>query len=227
MKLGDEMKKVYMVEDESGILDLIRYACKERYDFQGFLDGQSYMDILEKSPPDLVLLDLMVPEVDGFKILEYMKQHKEYAHIPVIIVSANDLEINRIRCLENGADDFVPKPFSVMELMSRMKAVLRRFEKQQEDYYFLNIHVDVTHHCVYKDDQDIVLTGKEFKLLCYFMKNPGIVLSRDVLLEQVWGFDYAGETRTVDVHVKELRQKLGLDKEQLKTLYGIGYRLGR
>lgn len=227
MNMVMQLKKVYMVEDEAGILSLIRYACRSEYEFKGFQDGKSFLEILASDPPDLVLLDLMVPLVDGFEILHHMKQKASLSSIPVIVVSANDMEITRIQCLENGADDFVPKPFSVMELMARIRAVLRRFSQPETEYRFADIQVDVGHHRVRKNGSDVCLTGKEFKLLRFFMEHQGMVLSRETLLEQVWGFDYAGETRTVDVHIKELRQKLGLDKEQLKTLYGIGYRLGQ
>lgn len=221
------MKKIFMAEDEFGIRELIKFACKGQYEFYGYEDGTSFLAALEEQLPDVVLLDLFIPKPDGFEILNIMKATPKYQHIPILIISALDMEYNRIHCLEEGADDFIAKPFSVIELMSRIKAVLRRTSSVAYSYRFESIQLDILHHRVYLDQDEVELTNKEFKLLCYFMENQGRVLSREQLLEKIWGFDYVGETRTVDVHIKTLREKLKLDKHKLKTLYGVGYRFGQ
>ncbi|MDO4542226.1 MAG: winged helix-turn-helix domain-containing protein, partial [Bacillota bacterium] len=193
----------------------------------GFEDAPGFYNALQEQPPDLILLDIMLPGEDGISILKRMKKFGETRHIPVIMLTAKGGEYDKIQGLDLGADDYVTKPFSVMELISRIKAVLRRsVPPADRELQAGNIRLDPRRHRVFVEDEEVILTNREFQLLQFLMENQGIVLGRDVLLERVWGYDYQGETRTIDVHIRTLRQKLGSQGELIETVRSVGYRLG-
>ena len=176
----------------------------------------------------LVLLDIMLPGEDGIEILKKLRNNAKTKNIPVIMVTAKGSEYDKVVGLDTGADDYITKPFGMMELVSRIKAVLRRTtrEKEETKYQIGNLVIDVEKHKVKVDGKSVTLTLKEFELLEKLMKNRHIVLTRDRLLEEIWGYDFSGETRTVDVHVRTLRQKLGDAGELIETVRGVGYRIG-
>lgn len=218
--------KVYIVEDESSIREIEIYTLQQTgFEAEGFGDANAFFKALKQETPDLILLDLMLPGEDGMSVLSYLKKDASYKNIPVIIASAKGNEYDRIKGLDSGADDYLTKPFGMMEMVSRVKAVLRRSNAQDAPVYMMSdITIDDVLHQVKVRDQEIELTKKEYDLLKLLMSHPGRVYSRDQLLNQIWGMDYDGETRTVDVHIRTLRSKL-LDKEScIDTVRGIGYR---
>jgi phosphate regulon transcriptional regulator PhoB len=221
------MKQIYIVEDEKDIVDLLRYNLeKEGYRVLSSLDGAEAIKRIPEKSPDLVLLDLMLPGADGLSVCRSLKSDPKTARIPVVMLTAKGEESDKIVGLELGADDYVTKPFSVKELLARVKAVLRRFEKAGEGspvQRFKDLSLDRASHVVTLKGKTLELTAKEFELLDYLLTNPGRVLSRDVLLNNVWGYDYFGTTRTVDVHVRRLREKLGPYADHLQTVKGYGY----
>lgn len=219
---------IYCVEDDKNIRDLVVYAIgNSGLSCQGFEDAASFYRGLKKETPDLVLLDIMLPGEDGISILKHLKKYGETEHIPVIMLTAKSGEYDKIQGLDLGADDYVTKPFSVMELISRIKAVLRRVAPAADAELVVgNIRLNPARHRVFVQDAEIALTNREFQLLQYLMENQGIVLGRDTLLERVWGYDYQGETRTIDVHIRTLRQKLGTEGERIETVRSVGYRMG-
>lgn len=220
---------IFCVEDDSNIRELVVYTLNTTgMRAKGFGDGKSFMKAMETEMPELVLLDIMLPGEDGLSILRKLKDSSKTKHIPVIMVTAKGNEYDKVIGLDGGADDYVAKPFGMMELVSRIKAVLRRTKRDQEiEVYVLgNLRMDLKRHEVYVDEQPVVLTYKEFELLRKLMKNREIVLTRDQLLEEIWGYGFAGETRTVDVHIRTLRQKLGSAGDIIETVRGVGYRVG-
>ncbi len=221
---------IYCVEDDSNIRELVIYTLETTgFKACGFEDGSTFLEALALDTPELILLDIMLPGEDGIELLRKLKTSSKTKDIPVIMVTAKSTEYDKIIGLDSGADDYVAKPFGMMELVSRIKAVLRRSQKdstKREDLIILkNITIDVKKHEVKVGGTVINLTLKEFELLKRMMKNPNIVLTRDQLLEDIWGYDFDGETRTVDVHVRTLRQKLGSAGEQIETVRGVGYRM--
>ena len=186
------------------------------------------MEALAFDTPELILLDIMLPGDDGLELLKKLKSSSKTKGIPVIMVTAKGSEYDKVVGLDSGADDYVTKPFGMMELVSRIKAVLRRSGKVEDrmDMETSGVHVDVKKHEVTVDGKEISLTLKEFELLEKLMRNQGIVLTRDQLLTEIWGYDFDGETRTVDVHIRTLRQKLGEKGEIIQTVRGVGYRVG-
>ena len=204
------MRLVYCVEDEAGIRELITLSLSTAdFKVKGFDDATSFYAELENKLPDLILLDLMLPKIDGMTILKKLKENDEYKRIPVIILTAKSLELDKVKGLESGADDFITKPFGVLELIARVKAVLRRSEKKvEEPLQYKNLVLNYNKRTLHYMDKPVTLTYKEFELLHYLMLNNGIVLSRDKILQEIWGYDYEGETRTVDMHIKTIRQKL-------------------
>lgn len=224
------MQKVFIVEDDDSIRDMIVYALSSAgFEAKGFPDGKAFYMNLQHETPSLVLLDIMLPGEDGISILKKLREARRQKPIPVVMLTAKGSELDRIKGLDLGADDYITKPFSVMEVMSRVKAVLRRSEAGPQRPNELRIGIlslQNDRRVVYAGDQEANLTYKEFELLYYMMINEGIVLSRDKLLEQVWGFDYNGESRTVDMHIKSLRQKLGECGEMIKTVRNVGYKIG-
>ena len=223
------MRKVYCVEDDESIRNLIIYALENNnFDVVGFEDGRSFFESLDILP-DLILLDIMLPDEDGYEILRKLKYNLKTKDIPVIMLTSKTSEFNKVKGLDMGADDYIAKPFGVMELISRIKAVLRRTRPSEDDdeiYRLVDIELDVKRHKVSLGGDEIQLTFKEFELLNYLMANQGIVLSRDKIMNRVWGFDFEGESRTVDVHIRTLRIKLGDSGKLIKTIRNVGYKIG-
>lgn len=219
---------IYCVEDEDNIRDLVVYALQTGgFEAAGFADGESFMRELALRKPTLILLDIMLPGEDGISILSRLKKQKDTQDIPVIMLTAKSAEYDKVQGLDLGADDYITKPFGVMELLSRVKAVLRRYlpKGKEEEIRIGEVELDLKSHRVTVGGAEVILTLKEFELLHYMMDNMGIVLSRDKILEVIWGYDYGGETRTVDVHVSSLRTKLGSFGDMIETVRGIGYRI--
>ena len=220
---------IFCVEDDSNIRELVVYTLESTgFQAHGFEDGSSFLEALALETPELVLLDIMLPGEDGLDILKKLKNSSKTKDIPVIMVTAKGSEYDKVVGLDSGADDYVTKPFGMMELISRIKAVLRRSGKQQDKTKLSvgGISLDTKKHEVKVDGEQVVLTLKEFELLEKLMRNQGIVLTRDQLLTEIWGYDFDGETRTVDVHIRTLRQKLGEQGSLVKTVRGVGYRIG-
>lgn len=221
------MPKIYAVEDDEGIIELLSCALSSAgMDFTGFECYSAFYDALKKEKADLILLDIMLPELDGISILKSLKQSTEYKDIPVIMLTAKAKENDKVIGLDLGAEDYISKPFGVFELIARIKTALRRKTNITEpvgQIISLNgITLDIEKHLITVQNNKTELTYKEFELLKYLMQNKGIVLTREKLLDKVWGYDYIGETRTVDMHIKSLRQKLGIDV--IETIRGIGYK---
>lgn len=221
---------IYCVEDDGNIRELVVYTLKSTgFDAEGFEDGKKFFQGIEKNLPELVLLDIMMPGEDGISILKRLKAAPDTRDIPVIMVTAKGAEYDKVKGLDLGADDYVTKPFGMMELVSRIKAVLRRSGAlRQETSDFLRvgeIEIDVKKHEVKVEGEVVRLTLKEYELLKRLMSHPDMVMTRDSLLEDIWGYDFDGETRTVDVHVRTLRQKLGRSGEKIETVRGVGYRM--
>ena len=220
---------IYFVEDDSSIRELVVYTLNNTgFEACGMDNAKILYEKISKKKPELILLDIMLPEENGLEILNRIKSSPETSHIPVIMVTAKGTEFDKIKGLDSGADDYITKPFGVMELVSRVKAVLRRTLKAPDsnEYEYEGIYINTKTHIVTSDNISIILTLKEFELLHELMVNKGIVLTRDNLLEKIWGYDYPGETRTVDVHIRTLRQKLGKNGESIKTVRGVGYMIG-
>ena len=220
---------IYCVEDDGNIRELVVYTLNTPgMDARGFEDGKSFMEALAFETPELILLDIMLPGEDGLSLLKKLKNSAKTKEIPVIMVTAKGAEYDKVVGLDGGADDYVTKPFGMMELVSRIKAVLRRTKKEKEEgqYSVGSLSMDLKKHVVFVDGKQVTLTLKEFELLGRLVQNQNIVLTRDRLLEEVWGYDFDGETRTVDVHVRTLRQKLGSAGDMIQTVRGVGYRLG-
>ena len=223
---------IFCVEDDGNIRELVVYTLESTgFQARGFEDGSSFLEALALETPELVLLDIMLPGEDGMELLRKLKASKKTKDIPVIMVTAKGAEYDKVKGLDAGADDYVTKPFGMMELISRIKAVLRRSAKgsvSSEDTFEIGeIRFDPKKHEVTVHGEVVNLTLKEYELLKRLMKNSNIVLTRDQLLEDIWGYDFDGETRTVDVHVRTLRQKLGDAGEQIETVRGVGYRMSR
>lgn len=221
---------IYIVEDDENISEIESYVLENGgFETKVFSEGESFLKAVEKQKPDLIILDIMLPGQDGLSILKTIRKQEFSKEIPVILVTAKASEIDRVKGLDVGADDYVTKPFGTMELLSRVKALLRRTVKPEQASTVLvydKIAMFDSKHRVEVSSRECVLTYKEYELLRYLMKNKGIVLSRDKIMESVWGFDFAGESRTVDMHIKTLRQKLGEQGEAIKTIRNVGYKLG-
>ena len=223
------MIRILIVEDEitiARLIDLNLSACG--YECTCEYDGLAAADLLEQMSFDLILLDIMLPGEDGYSILESLKLSRDTRGIPVIMVTAKEAEYDKVKGLEAGADDYITKPFGMMEFVARVKAVLRRCSKQEDDkeLRYGDLSLSVGKHKVHWKDTSVELTRKEFELLQYLMENKGLVMSRNQILCHVWGYDFDGETRTVDVHVRTLRQKLGEAGNLIETVRGVGYRIG-
>lgn len=219
---------IWCVDDDNTILEIEVYTLKQMgFEARGFTDGLSMLEALGKEIPELIVLDIMMPELDGIEILHKLRSETKYKNIPVIMATAKGTEMDKISGLNSGADDYLVKPFGVMEMVARVKAVLRRTTKDisSENIAIGSISLNEKSHKVIVNGEKVDLTHKEFELLKLFMKNPNMVFTRDTLMSQIWGTDYIGETRTVDMHIKTLRQKLGSAGSQIKTVIGVGYRL--
>lgn len=227
-----EKRTIVLVEDESHIQELIKYNLEANgYGVSTFMSGEEMFRHCESIFPDMFILDVMLPGMDGYAILSKIRRESRIKNLPVIMLTARGEEFDRVLGLELGADDYITKPFSIRELTARVKALFRRYEMPAESVSETlsagEITMDLERHEVYKGEQKLDLTLKEFELLKILIQNRGRVLSRDTLLEKVWGFDYFGETRTVDVHIRYLRQKIEQDDskpEYIETVRGVGYR---
>jgi DNA-binding response OmpR family regulator len=222
-------KKILIIEDEKDICDLLEhYLKKEGYEVQSSRDGQGGLEKASKGNFDLVLLDLMLPQVDGLEICRRLRSQASTAALPIIMLTAKTEEMDRVVGLEIGADDYITKPFSPREVQARIKALHRRLEKPQpkeSKWEYGGISLDRDRHEVSYEGKIHTLTSKEFNLLEYFLANGGRVLSRETLLNKLWGYDYFGTTRTVDVHVARLRQKFPILEKSLISIKGLGYKL--
>lgn len=213
--------KILVVEDEVAIRDLIKINLEiVGYDVFIAEDGITAKEFLKNQLVDLILLDVMIPGIDGFSLLEEIKKY----NIPVIFVTAKESVLDRVKGLRLGADDYIIKPFETIELLARIEAVLRRYNKEERNLKFKNIEVDVKKRTVKVSGNEVYLTAKEYDLLVLFLQNKNMAMSREQILDKVWGFDYVGETRTVDIHVQRIREKLDL-KDNIKTVFKVGYRL--
>ena len=222
------MALIYIVEDDKNIQEIESYALKGNgYDVRAFDDAKGLNEAMEKILPDLLLLDIMLPGEDGLSVLKRLRSHSATKELPVIRVTAKSSEIDTVKGLDQGADDYITKPFGVMELISRVKAILRRLKPMSDEVVlkYKNILLDQERRICMVGEQSLELTYKEYELLRLFLQNPGQVFTRDQLLEAVWNSDFAGETRTVDVHIASLRTKLGREGDRVKTVRGVGYRL--
>lgn len=220
---------IYCVEDEKNIRELLVYTLSgSGFEAKGLSNGKELKKALKEEIPELILLDIMLPGEDGYAVLEYLKGRPDTRDVPVIMVTAKEEEDDKVRGLEGGADDFITKPFGMMEFLARIKAVLRRSKKQEQpkEYHCRGLTVDVKSRKVWDEDRSVDLTLKEFELLRYLLENRGTVLSREKILEKIWGYEIYGETRTVDVHIRTLRQKLGDSGSLIETVRGVGYRIG-
>ena len=219
---------IFCVEDDRNIRELVVYTLSSTgMEAEGFEDGEAFFQALADRLPELILLDIMLPGEDGMTILKKIKGNERTKEIPVIMVTAKGAEFDKVSGLDNGADDYVTKPFGMMELVSRIKAVLRRTKKKEENTLLCagSIVINEKKHEVLVEGESVGLTLKEYEMLRRLIKNKGIVLTRDRLLEEIWGYDFDGETRTVDVHIRTLRQKLGKAGEAIETVRGVGYRI--
>ena len=218
---------IYCVEDERNIRELLVYTLgTSGFEAKGLEDGQELKQALKEQLPELILLDIMLPGQDGYELLEFLKGNPDTSQIPVIMVTAKEAEYDKVRGLEAGADDYITKPFGMMEFLARVKAVLRRTKRQEDQYQYQGLKMDVKRRQVWDGERGVELTLKEFELLRYLMKNQGIVLTREQILEKIWGYEYYGETRTVDEHIRTLRHKLGDSGKWIETVRGVGYRIG-
>lgn len=213
--------KVLIVDDEDKIRELIRLNLEVAgYDCYEACDGKEALNMCESSNYDLVLLDIMMPQIDGYQVAEKLVDKS----IPIIFLSAKDSTLDKVKGLKTGADDYITKPFESIELLARVESVLRRNNKINNNISFKNIQIDINSHIVYLDDNEVNLTSKEYDLLLVLIKNKNIALSREKILELVWNYDYLGDTRTVDMHIKNLRRKLHLENDII-TIHKYGYRL--
>ena len=223
------MTLIYIVEDYDSISEIEMIALKNcNYDVKRFDRSSVFLKKLEETLPDLVLLDIMLPDENGYEVVKKIRKNPVWRKLPIIMVSAKSTEIDMVRGLDEGADDYIKKPFSIMELISRVKALLRR--TQDKDPVLLKVNditLDYTRHLVYVKDEPVELTYKEFELLRYLMINVEVVLSRDAIMRVVWDTDFEGESRTVDMHIKTLRQKLKESGKNIKTIRNVGYVLQR
>ncbi|MGE4213492.1 MAG: response regulator transcription factor [Anaerotignaceae bacterium] len=218
---------IYIVEDDINIREMESYALKNSgFNVVGFSGSEGFFEECRKALPSLVVLDIMLPGDDGLEILKRLRQSDKTKNIPVVMVTAKTSEIDAVKGLDGGADDYITKPFGIMEFISRVKAVLRRYNIGGEEIFtFEEIILDDRKRQVTADGRICELTYKEYELLKYFISNQGIVLSRDKIMDTVWGTDYEGESRTVDMHIKTLRQKLGLCGAYIKTVRNVGYKI--
>lgn len=223
---------IYLLEDDTSIQNFVLYTLKNTgFDAEGFERPSDFWKRMEEEIPDLVLLDIMLPEEDGMEILKKLRKSKKTKKLPIIMLTAKGTEYDKVLGLDSGADDYVAKPFSMMELMSRIKALLRRSEAVEErpDTYNVGpLYVSISKHVVKVNEQEVnTLTYKEFELLSLLLQNQETVFSRDQILQSIWGYDFDGESRTVDVHIRTLRQKLGEAGSLIETVRGFGYKLGK
>ncbi len=222
------MSLIYIVEDDRSIQEIEMMALENsNYKVQAFDRASEFYAKLDTSVPDLVLLDIMLPDEDGYQIIRKLRKDSRTRRVPVIMITAKTTEMDMVKGLNDGADDYIRKPFSVMELLSRVRALLRRAKEDISEKFLVGgITLDNERHTVVAGGRSIVLTLKEYELLRYLMLNEDIVLTRETIMTDVWGLDFEGESRTVDMHIKTLRQKLGECGKQIRTVRGVGYSIG-
>lgn len=220
---------IYFLEDDNNIRNFVIYALNNTgLEAEGFETPEKFWEAMKNEMPDLLLLDIMLPGEDGISILKKIRNNGRTRKLPVIMLTAKGTEYDKVLGLDSGADDYVSKPFGTMELISRIKALLRRTGNDDEpaEYRRGSLYVCPSKHIVRVDDEDVTLTLKEFELLCFLFKNNGMVLTRDEILSHIWGYEFDGESRTVDVHIRTLRSKLGDAGKYIETVRGIGYKIG-
>ena len=219
---------IYLLEDDDNIRSFVVYALNNSgFEASGFSCPKDFWSALEKKLPELLLLDIMLPEEDGLQVLGKLRKRSDTKNLPVIMLTAKTTEYDKVVGLDSGADDYIAKPFGTMELISRIKALLRRTQKQSDENEYIcgKLYVCPSKHIIRADGDEVVLTLKEYEMLLTLIKNTGRVFTRDELLSQIWGYSFDGESRTVDVHIKTLRTKLGECGKYIETVRGIGYRL--
>lgn len=217
---------IYVIEDDDSIRNLILYALREKgYEAKGFADGFNIINLMREELPRLVLLDIMLPGKDGIEILKEIRNDNSFKDAAVIMLTAKSEEFDKVLGLDSGADDYVVKPFSVLELLSRIKAVLRRYgDNSSKKMNYKEISLNKKKRSVSVSGKVVDLTYKEFEMLLYLMENPNVVITREDFLIKIWGYDYEGETRTVDVHIASLRNKLDVASKYIKTVRNLGYK---
>ena len=219
---------IYLLEDDDSIRDLVLYTLQSQgMEARGFPLPSAFWEAVAEHIPSLVLLDIMLPEEDGISVLKKLRSSARTSKLPVIMLTAKGTEYDKVLGLDAGADDYLAKPFGMMELLSRIRALLRRTQREADIYRCGVLTVDQTRHTVTVNGQEVILTHKEFEVLCLLLKNRGQVLSRERLIEDVWGYAFTGESRTVDVHVRTLRQKLGEAGAYIETVRSYGYKISR
>ena len=219
---------IYLLEDDDSIRDFVIYTLQSQgMETKGFPRPSAFWEAMAEHIPSLVLLDIMLPEEDGISVLKTLRSSARTCRLPVIMLTAKGTEYDKVLGLDAGADDYLAKPFGMMELLSRIRALLRRTQQETDTYRCGVLAVDQARHTVTVNGQEVALTQKEFEVLCLLLKNKGQVLSRERLIEDVWGYAFTGESRTVDVHVRTLRQKLGEAGAYIETVRGYGYKISR
>lgn len=220
---------IYYLEDDDSIRELVIYTLRHsNLEAKGFSHPQDFWKAMEEKKPSLILLDIMLPGEDGLQILKRLRADYQTQKLPVMMITAKTTEYDKVSGLDMGADDYMAKPFGMMELVARVRALLRRGDDHtdQKSYVLGCLEVCPARHEVKVDGEDITLTYKEFELLCMLLKHQGMVLSRDQILSQIWGYEFDGESRTVDVHIRTLRHKLGKAGDYIETVRGVGYKIG-
>ena len=220
---------IYLLEDDTNIRNFVVYALNNSgLEAEGFELPSQFWTAVEKKKPSMAILDIMLPEEDGLSVLRKLRESSETKDLPIIMLTAKSTEYDKVIGLDGGADDYVTKPFGTMELMARVKALLRRAEPVSDgkEYSIGPLLLNPDKHIIRVDGQDVALTLKEFQLLCYLIRNKGNVMTRDRILQEIWGYEFDGENRTVDVHIRSLRSKLGKAGDLIETVRGIGYRIG-
>ncbi len=220
---------IYLVEDDNSIRELVTYTLNNsNLEAKGFAHPRDFWQALHRQVPQLIMLDIMLPEEDGLQILRRLRDDPAYRDIPVMMLTAKGTEYDKVLGLDAGADDYVPKPFGMMELLARVRALLRRSAPRQstDEYQLGPLYLSTSRHIVRVEGQEVTLTLKEYELLKTLLENRDIVLTRDRLLNQIWGYSFDGESRTVDVHIRTLRQKLGVAADLIETIRGVGYKIG-
>ena len=220
---------IYFIEDDRSINESVFYSLKNSgFEVKGFERPSEFWKAMKEETPDLILLDIMLPEEDGLQILRKLRNSKETSDLPIIMVTAKDAEYDKVIGLDSGADDYMTKPFSMLELVSRIRALLRRTSNHKDDGEITvgKLTVNPEKHIVTANGKNVLLTYKEYHLLLLLMQNKGVVFSREKLLNKIWGYDFDGENRTVDVHIRTLRTKLGECGNMIETIRGFGYKIG-
>ena len=220
---------IYLLEDDTNIRNFVVYALNNSgLEAEGFELPSQFWTAVEKKKPSMAILDIMLPEEDGLSVLRKLRESSETKDLPIIMLTAKSTEYDKVIGLDGGADDYVAKPFGTMELMARVMALLRRAEPVSDgkEYSIGPLLLNPDKHIIRVDGQDVALTLKEFQLLCYLIRNKGNVMTRDQILQEIWGYEFDGENRTVDVHIRTLRSKLGKAGDLIETVRGIGYRIG-